>query len=397
MAFDQTWRWFGPDDPVALAEIRQAGAEGVVTALHHVPAGRVWEVEEIEKRKSLIEKAGLRWSAAESIPVHEDIKRQTGRYRALIDDYKQSIRNLGKCGIRTVCYNFMPILDWSRTDLRVTFRDGSVTTAFASRVFAAFDLFILARPGAEADYDEVKIREARAYADGLTPSQREQLVQTVLLGMPGSLEAYSLEGLRTALRDYEGIGTGELRDHLSDFIREIIPAAEEAGVLMGIHPDDPPRSLLGLPRVVSDASDLARICGAADSVSNGLTFCTGSLGAGTQNNVAQMAGQFAGRVNFLHLRNVAGNAQGDFVEENHLEGDVDMFAVVRTMLLEEKRRSDEAGRTVRIPMRPDHGHLMTPDEHRKGIYPGYSLFGRMRGLAELRGLELGIRMSLNLR
>ena len=396
MALEQTWRWFGPDDPVTLGEIRQAGAEGVVTALHQVPAGRIWEVEEIEKRKSLIEKSGLKWSVAESVPVHEDIKKQTGQYRALIGNYRESIRNLGKCGIYTVCYNFMPLLDWSRTDLRVRFRDGSMTTAFESRAFAAFDLFLLERPGAEGEYGEEKIREARAYMDRLTPPERERLVETVLLGMPGSLEAYSLDGLRSSLRDYEGIGGNELRDHLYHFLREIIPAAEEAGVSMGIHPDDPPRSLLGLPRVVSDASDLERLLRVADSPSNGLTFCTGSLGAGIQNNVARMAERFAGRVNFIHLRNVARNADGDFVEENHLEGDVDMYAVMRTMLVEQKRRSDEGRQEARMPMRPDHGHLMTPDERRKGIYPGYSLFGRMRALAELRGLELGIRRALDL-
>ena len=378
------------------AEIRQAGAEGIVTALHHVPAGEIWPLEEIQRRQSLIAASGLKWSVAESIPVHEDIKTRTGRFSARVENYRQSIRNLGKCGIPTVCYNFMPLLDWSRTDLRIRYRDGSVTTGFESRAFAAFDLFVLKRPGAEGEYSEEMVREAKAYLDGLPPGGRERLVETVLLGMPGSLEAYSLDGLRSALRSYEGIGASDLRDHLYHFLREIIPAAEESGVAMGIHPDDPPRSLLGLPRVVCDASDIEGVLGVVDSPSNGLTFCTGSLGAGPQNNVAQMAERFSARVNFIHLRNVSRTTAGDFVEENHLEGDVDMYAVMRAMLLEQKRRRDEGRPDVRMPMRPDHGHLMIPDEQKKGIYPGYSLFGRMRGLAELRGLELGISRSLGL-
>jgi mannonate dehydratase len=333
---------------------------------------------------------------AESIPVHEEIKKQAGNFRIRIENYRESIRNLGKCGIRTVCYNFMPLLDWSRTDLRVRYRDGSITTAFESRVFAAFDIYLLQRPGAESDYGEETRLAAKSYVDRLGTADRERLVETVLLGMPGSLEAYSLEGLRTALRGYEGLGPDGLRDNLYHFIREIIPAAEESGVAMGIHPDDPPRALLGLPRVVSDASDIERLLGAEDSPANGLTFCTGSLGAGIQNNVAAMAERFAHRVNFIHLRNVTRTAEGNFLEENHLEGDVDMYAVIRTMLLEQKRRKDEGRADVRLPMRPDHGHLMIPDEGKKGIYPGYSLFGRMRGLAELRGLELGIARALDL-
>jgi mannonate dehydratase len=396
MALEQTWRWFGPGDPITLREIRQTGATGIVTALHHIPAGRVWSVHEIRKRKTLIEEHGLTWSVAESIPVHEDIKKHRGRYRQLIDHYRESIRNLGKCGIDTVCYNFMPLLDWSRTDLRVEFRDSSITTRFDTVAFAAFDMFMLKRPGAEGEYSEEQISKARRYYEHLTQRQRKQIVETVLLGMPGSMEAYSLEELRSALHEYKGIGDSELRAHLSHFIGEIIPVAEESGVLLGIHPDDPPRSLLGLPRVVSNASDVEQLLRVADSPSNGITLCTGSFGAGVQNNVAGIAERFARRINFVHLRNVARTAEGDFIEEDHLEGDVDMYAVMQTLLREQKRRKDEGRKDIRMPMRPDHGHLMLPDEHRKGIYPGYSLFGRMRGLAELRGLELGIRRALDL-
>jgi mannonate dehydratase len=394
MALEQTWRWFGPDDPITLEEIRQTGAAGIVTALHQVPAGAIWSVDEIERRKRVIEAHGLKWSVAESIPVHEDIKKHKGHYRQLIEQYKESIGNLGKCGIRTVCYNFMPLLDWARTDLRVRYRDGSITTRFESTAFAAFDMFLLRRPGAEGDYSEDEISKAARRFEGLTETQREELVATVLLGLPGSLEAFSLEGLRAALHEYKDIGPSELSAHLYHFLGEIIPAAEESGVLMGIHPDDPPRSLLGLPRVVSDTSDIEQLLRVVDSPSNGITLCTGSFGAGIQNDVPAMAERFAGRINFVHLRNVSRNAEGDFVEEDHLEGDVDMYAVMRTLLLEQKRREGEGRKDVRIPMRPDHGHLMLPDEHRKNIYPGYSLFGRMRGLAELRGLELGIARSL---
>lgn len=396
MAFEQSWRWFGPHDPVSLKEIKQAGATAIVTALHQIPAGEVWPVDEIMKRKKLIAAEGLRWSVAESIPVHENIKKQKDKFQSLIDNYKESVRNLGRCGIGIVCYNFMPVLDWSRTDLRVVFRDGSITTKFEAKAFAAFDLFILKRHDAEKNYRPDQIDAARHFFDSMDAAQKEKLKQTVLLGLPGSLEAYNLDEFAAALREYDNITEADLRQHLYHFIREVIPVAAEAGVLMAIHPDDPPWSLLGLPRVVSNKQDIDRILGVVDSLSNGLTLCTGSFGAGYNNDLVDIAESFARRISFVHLRNVARNPEGDFLEENHLEGDIDIYGVMKVLLKEQRRRMDEGRKDSQIPMRPDHGHLMSVDEHKKGIYPGYSLFGRMRALAELRGLELGIQRSFGL-
>ena len=394
MALEQTWRWFGPSDPVSLREIKQTGATGVVTALHQVPTGEVWPIDDILRRKALIEAEDLRWSVAESVSVHEDIKRRSGAFRRFTQNYCQTIRHLGQCGVDTVCYNFMPVLDWSRTDLRVGRRDGSITTGFQTSVFAAFDLFILKRPGAEESYPQEVLRDAARHHSGLTSGQRRRLLETVLLGLPGSGEAYSLNQFRQALSDYKDVGQRELRDHLYAFIHDIIPVAEEAGVLMALHPDDPPWPLLGLPRVVSSASDLEEILKVVDSLSNGLTLCTGSLGASIHNDIVSMTQQFAARINFLHLRNVRREACGDFVEEDHLHGDVNMAAVMKLMILDQRRRNHERARNARLPFRPDHGHLMVADRLKPPVYPGYSLFGRMRALAELRGLELGIRHSL---
>lgn len=393
MALEQTWRWFGPQDPILLAEIKQTGAAGIVTALHHIPIGAAWPVGEILKRKKIIAAEGLAWSVAESVPVHEDIKKRKGNYRQYLENYEASIRNLGQCGIDIICYNFMPVLDWSRTDLNVEFKDGSITTQFEAKAFAAFDIFILQRPHAEKDYRQEQINNARQYFESLNESQREKLKHTVLLGLPGSLEAYTLDKLESALREYDEMGDDALRENLYGFIKQIIPVAEEAGVLMAIHPDDPPWPLLGLPRVVSNKQDIEQILSVIASPSNGITFCTGSLGAGFENNLIEMAENFAQRVNFIHLRNVTRNKDGDFIEDNHLDGDVDMYGVMKALLIEQKRRVDTGRKDSRMPMRPDHGHLMLPDQNRQGIYPGYSLFGRMRGLAELRGLELGIRRA----
>jgi len=393
---EPTWRWFGPQDPIKLEEVRQTGATGIVTALHHVPSGEQWPAEQIMNRKREIESAGLHWSVAESLPVHEGIKTNSADRGRLIENYKVSLRNLGRCGVDTVCYNFMPVLDWSRTDLRVEFKDGSITSKFESSVFAAFDLCILKRERGETDYTADEVKKARKYFAGLTARQRDELVQTVLLGFPGSGESYTLDELQDALKTYNAIGEDELRHNLAHFLKEIVPVAEESGVRLAIHPDDPPRRILGLPRVVSNRSDVEQILAAYDSPSNGITLCTGSFGAGMNNNLQELAGVFAPRVNFIHLRNVTKTPQGDFVEDNHLEGDVDMYGVIKTLLLEQKRRIMEGRKDTRMPMRPDHGHLMLADRDRAKVYPGYSLFGRMRGLAELRGLELGIQRSLGL-
>ena len=396
MALEQTWRWFGPNDPITLEEIRQTGAVGIVTALHQIPVGEAWPVDEILKRKRLVEEEGIKWSVAESVPVHENIKKRKGNYRQLIENYTTSIRNLARCGVDTICYNFMPVLDWSRTDLEVEFEDGSITTKFEAKVFAAFDILILKRPHAEDSYGESLLRQAKQYYEGLSEVQKESLIRTALLGFPGSGEAYSMERLKVAIEEYRDVGDAALRENLSSFLKAIIPVAEESGVLMAIHPDDPPWSLLGLPRVVRNKRDVEQLLGVLDSPSNGITLCTGSFGAAIQNDLVDMTTRFARRINFIHLRNVTRNSGGDFIEDNHLDGDVDMYSVMKALLLEQKRRADEGRIDTRMPMRPDHGHFMLADRSKQGIYPGYSLFGRMRALAELRGMELGIRRSLGL-
>ncbi len=396
MSFEQSWRWFGPNDPYSLKEIKQTGATGIVTALHQVPVGEVWPVDEIMKRKRLIESEGLSWSVTESVPVHEDIKKRNGNYKRYIENYTGTLRNLARCGVDIVCYNFMPVFDWLRTDLRVVFGDGSITTKFERKVLAAFDIHMLKRKGAENDYTEEQLREGKAYFGQMSAEEKEKLLQTILLGLPGSLDAYTLDAFREALGKYDSIGNAELRGNLYEFIKDITPTAEEAGVLLGIHPDDPPFPLFGLPRVVSNKKDFEQILAASDSPSNGLTFCPGSLVASPDNDVVDMAESFAKRISFIHLRNVKRDGKGGFIEDNHLDGDVDMYGVMKPLVIEQRRRAELGLKSARMPLRPDHGHLMIPDMNRQGIYPGYSLFGRMRGLAELRGLELGIRRSIGL-
>lgn len=396
MALEQTWRWFGPEDPVSLEEIKQSGATGIVTALHHIHAGEIWTVEEIQERNKRIKEAGFTWSVVESVPVHEDIKKGRKNSSIYIDNYKQTIINLGHCGIDTICYNFMPVLDWSRTDLKTTGNDGAIFTAFSADMFAAFDLFILKRPDADNSYSSKQIENARQYYEQLDNNQKDTLIKTILLGHPGSLETYTLDELRTSVIEYRKIGELNLRNNLYNFIREIIPVAQASGVRMAIHPDDPPWSLLGLPRVVGNQYDIEKILNVNNSHSNGLTLCTGSLGADIKNDLASLADKFAGRINFIHLRNVSRKSSGDFKEERHLEGDVDIYDIMRILLLEQIRRMNTGRQDFRLPMRPDHGPLTLADKDKKGIYPGYSLFGRMRGLAELRGLELGIQRTLNL-
>ncbi len=386
----QTWRWFGPEDPVPLAHIRQAGATGVVTALHHLPNGVVWPLEAIERTRRQIEAAGLVWSVVESIPVSEELKTRTGPWRAHLDAYVQSIRNLARCGIRTVCYNFMPILDWTRTDLAYELPDGAQALRFEADAFAAFDLLILARRDAERDYRPEQAERAQRVHAAMGEAGRAQLTRTIIAGLPGAEESYSLEMLRTALDRYRDLGREGLRAHFTDFIRAVAPAAEEVGARLGIHPDDPPRPLLGLPRIVSTAGDCRWLLAQAESSAHGLTFCTGSYGVRADNDLAAMAREFAERIHFVHLRSTRREADPEsFHEAPHLEGDVDMVAVIQALVAEERRRA-AAGRADRLmPMRPDHGHQML-DDLGKQVNPGYSAIGRLRGLAELRGVMLAV-------
>jgi len=389
---EHTWRWFGDRDPITLAQVRQTGATGVVTALHDIPNGEVWPVEAIEARRAQIEAAGLVWSVVESVPVHEDVKRGGPLRDRAVAAYQQTIRNLAACGIDLVCYNFMPVLDWSRTDLGYPLEDGTWALRFDADQLAAFDLFLLRRPGAAAEYDAEQTARARAVLDAMDEAARERLVDTILLGLPGSEERYMLDEFRDALATYDDVDADALRANLSSFLREVAPVAEEVGLRLAIHPDDPPRPLFGLPRVVSTADDAQHLLDAAPSPANGLTMCIGSYGSRADNDVVAMTRRFAERIYFAHLRSVRLQDGGrSFYEAPHIAGDADMVAVIAALVAEERRREREGG--PRLPMRPDHGQRMLDDQFRE-TYPGYSLIGRLKGLAELRGVEQAVRSLL---
>lgn len=384
-----TWRWFGPVDKVTVRDAAQAGAEGIVSALHHVPTGQAWTIDGIRQRQDEIKAGGLFWDVVESVPVSEDIKTQTGDWRAHVANWQETLRRLSACGIRTVCYNFMPVLDWTRTDLRWETRHGAKAMRFDLVDFAAFDIHILKRPDAAADYPDWLVEEAARRFSEMAGDKITALGRNIGAGLPGSADGYTLDQLLEKLHSYQGIDRTRLQQNLVDFLSEVVPVAEQVGINICAHGDDPPWPLLGLPRILSTETDYAHMLTQVDSRANGVTLCTGSLGARADNDLPFIASRFADRIHFVHLRNVTRDTDTvpcSFFEDEHLEGGTDMVAVIAALLTEEKRRRDEGREDHRIPMRPDHGQEIL-DDLTRGAQPGYPAIGRLKGLAELRGIE----------